>query len=95
MPCGSNSFSDIIASTSSLLGISVLVLAVFLVYKKRKCLLPWQRSTTAPRLHSLLRSQLKSYTYSEVRKMTKSFTHTLVRVDMALFTKAVYLMVAQ
>ncbi|XP_052166492.1 LEAF RUST 10 DISEASE-RESISTANCE LOCUS RECEPTOR-LIKE PROTEIN KINASE-like 2.1 isoform X2 [Oryza glaberrima] len=67
----------IIASTSSLLGISVLVLAVFLVYKKHKCLLPWQRSTTAPRLHSLLRSQLKSYTYSEVRKMTKSFTHTL------------------
>lgn len=44
----------IIASTSSLLGISVLVLAVFLVYKKHKCLLPWQRSTTAPRLHSLL-----------------------------------------
>uniref|UniRef100_A0A0D3GZ48 non-specific serine/threonine protein kinase n=1 Tax=Oryza barthii TaxID=65489 RepID=A0A0D3GZ48_9ORYZ len=73
-----NSSTDIIASTSSLLGISILVLAVFLVYKKHMHLSPWQwRSTNSPRIESLLRTQIKSYTYSEVRKMTKSFAHTL------------------
>uniref|UniRef100_A0A0E0LTX3 non-specific serine/threonine protein kinase n=1 Tax=Oryza punctata TaxID=4537 RepID=A0A0E0LTX3_ORYPU len=73
-----NSTTDIIASTSTLLGISILVLAVFLVYKKHKHLSPWQwRSTNGPRIESLLRTQIKSYTYSEIRKITKSFAHTL------------------
>uniref|UniRef100_J3MS77 Protein kinase domain-containing protein n=1 Tax=Oryza brachyantha TaxID=4533 RepID=J3MS77_ORYBR len=68
----------IIASASTLLGLSILVLVVFLVYNKQKCLFPGRwRSKNAPRIQSLLRSQIKSYTYSEVRKMTKSFADTL------------------
>uniref|UniRef100_A0A0D9X6S3 Legume lectin domain-containing protein n=1 Tax=Leersia perrieri TaxID=77586 RepID=A0A0D9X6S3_9ORYZ len=68
----------IIASTSSILGISLLAFAVFLAWKKQKWFLQQRwRSTNAPRIASLLRSQIKSYTYSEVRKMTKSFAYTL------------------
>uniref|UniRef100_A0A0D9X6S7 Protein kinase domain-containing protein n=1 Tax=Leersia perrieri TaxID=77586 RepID=A0A0D9X6S7_9ORYZ len=49
---------------------------VFLVYKKHKCFFQW-KSTTSLKIQSLLRSQLKSYSYSQVRKITNSFAHTL------------------
>lgn len=65
-------------TSSSLFGICIFVLAVFLWRKKHHYLLPWQRGpTNAPRIKDMLRSHPQRYTYSEVRMMTKSFAHHL------------------
>ncbi|CAL4948009.1 unnamed protein product [Urochloa decumbens] len=70
---------DIVTGISGLFG--VIILAVFLWYK-RYGMIPWKRgSRNAPRLESFMQKQgtshPKRYTYSEVRRMTKSFSHQL------------------
>ncbi|CAL4961962.1 unnamed protein product [Urochloa decumbens] len=72
----------IIASTSSIFGVSVILISLFVWYKKYYGMLPWQRgSRSAPRIESFLQKQgtshPKRYSYSEVRRMTTSFAHKL------------------
>ncbi|CAO2166019.1 unnamed protein product [Urochloa humidicola] len=72
----------IIASASSVFGVSVILISLFLWYKKYYGMLPWQRgSRNAPRIESFLQKQgtshPKRYSYSEVRRMTTSFAHKL------------------
>ncbi|CAO1947874.1 unnamed protein product [Urochloa humidicola] len=71
----------IVTGTSGLFGVCVILLAVFMWYKRCGMIL-WQRgSRTALRLESFMQKQgtshPKRYTYSEVRRMTKSFSHQL------------------
>ncbi|CAO2198010.1 unnamed protein product [Urochloa humidicola] len=71
----------IVTGTSGLFGLCVIILAVFLWYK-RCGMIPWQTgSRNTPRLESFMQKQgtshPKRYTYSEVRRMTKSFSHRL------------------
>ncbi|TVT99390.1 hypothetical protein EJB05_55278, partial [Eragrostis curvula] len=70
----------IIAGTSSLCGVCIILFTLFMWYKKYYGKMPWQRgSRNAPRIESFLQKQgtshPKRYTYSEVRRMTKSFAN--------------------
>ncbi|PUZ55248.1 hypothetical protein GQ55_5G197100 [Panicum hallii var. hallii] len=72
----------IMASASSVLGLSIILISLFLWYKKYYGMLPWKRgSRNAPRIESFLKKQgtshPKRYSYSEVKRMTKSFAHKL------------------
>ncbi|KAJ1284897.1 hypothetical protein BS78_03G240300 [Paspalum vaginatum] len=72
----------IIVSTSGGLGVCIILLVLFLWYKKCFGMMPWKRgSKDAPRIESFLQKQgashPKRYTYQEVRRMTKSFAHNL------------------
>ncbi|KAK3165145.1 hypothetical protein QOZ80_1AG0029480 [Eleusine coracana subsp. coracana] len=72
----------IIAGTSSLFGVCIILLAFFLWYKKYYGIMPWQKgSRNAPRIESFLQKQgtahPKRYTYAELKRMTKSFAHKL------------------
>ncbi|KQK09288.1 rust resistance kinase Lr10 [Brachypodium distachyon] len=72
----------VIAGTSSLVGVCLFILALFLWYKKYYRNLSCQRgSKNTPRIESFLEKEAasypKRYTYSEVRRMTNSFAHKL------------------
>ncbi|KAJ1282416.1 hypothetical protein BS78_03G050100 [Paspalum vaginatum] len=74
----------IVAGTSGLFGVCVILLTILLWYKKRHGMMPWHRgSRNVPRLESFLQRQEtshpKRYTYSQVKRMTKSFAHELGR----------------
>ncbi|KAK8453436.1 hypothetical protein SEVIR_5G282901v4 [Setaria viridis] len=78
----SRSKTLIIASASSVFGVSIVLISLFLWYKKYYGLIPWQRgSSNASRIESFLQKQgtshPKRYSYSEVRRMTTSFAHKL------------------
>jgi chitinase len=70
-------FSDVIAATSSLVGVCLFLLTVVLWYKKYY----GKGSKNTPRIESFLQNQgtshPKRYTYPEVRRMTNSLAHKL------------------
>ncbi|KAL6614687.1 hypothetical protein ACP70R_036957 [Stipagrostis hirtigluma subsp. patula] len=72
----------IVVGTSGIFGVCLILLVLFLWYKRYYGMMPCQRgSRNAPRIESFLQKQgtshPKRYTYSQVKRMTKSFAHKL------------------